>query len=1040
MTVNPSRRALLLGLTASVLATASCGLPRSGPNKNEIFAGSGMRKGDAFIVEVNDHVTRATAVVPALGFTSSFQGAGMLGSDTIRPGDTLGLTIWENVDDGLLAVAGANATQLTEMQVDGSGYIFVPYAGRIKAAGNSPEELRRLITSKLDAQTPDPQVLVTRLAGDGSTVSIMGAINGQGVYTIERPTRTLAAMIARAGGVSIEPEIAKITVKRSGKAGHCAAPRRRDPGGKGHPRLYLAGRHRQSGPRALRDADPFGAGGDRHCGRAANKPCRPDRGLRVPQRTGRNRIRRAGPKRSDREPADGLCAGSDPAQRHIHGTRLHHPRRRYHLCHRGALCAVAKETFGADRLSGHCEHAQQSRRELMTGTVDEDGAGAGSRRLFFYNGGVLMQPRLRAILRAAGWQLRLGRPGPEDSVMVWGRSGYAARGEAVAARTGARLIRLEDAFLRSIRPGRAGDPPLGLLIDPEGVHFDSAQPSRIERILADAPLDDTVVLQRAEDGIARLKALDLSKYNNFDPEAPLPDPGYVLVIDQTRGDASIHHGGATARHFHQMLTVARIENPGAHILIKTHPETQSGLRAGHFGPEHCDARTSLLSHPVSPWRLLEGANAVYTISSLMGYEAILAGHRPRVFGQPFYAGWGLSQDENPVPRRTRRLTPAQIFAVSHILAPTWFDPCRGHICSFEEAVDQLEAEVRAFREDRHGYVAGGMSLWKRPHLRRFFGRHGPLHFADSGARPHLHWASRVTPAVEARARADRQPLIRVEDGFLRSRGLGAELVPPLSLIADRQGIYYDPSRPSDLETLIPAEPPAGGRERAERLLQRIALAGLTKYNLGGDHPDLPEGHRILVPGQVEDDASIRLGTDKICTNLMLLARCRAENPSAVILFKPHPDVEAGLRPGRISEAAALEHADAILHKSDPVTLIDAVDEIWTMTSGLGFEALIRGKPVTTLGAPFYAGWGLTRDLGHVPDRRRARPDLAQFVHAVLIAYPRYSDPVSGLPCPPETVLDRLIHGPLPRPGPFNRLTSKLQGILAGYAWVWRRQR
>ena len=219
MSVTSNRRTLLLGLSAVLLGTASCGLPRPGPNKREIFAGAVMRKGDAFIVSVDDHVARATAVQPALGFSSSFQNAGVVGSDTINPGDTLQLTIWENVDDGLLAQQGTTATQLTEVQVDGAGYIFVPYAGKIKAAGNSPDALRKIITEKLDAQTPDPQVLIARAAGDGATVSVMGSVGGQGVYAIERPTRTLSSMIARAGGVTIKPEITKITVKRGGKQG-----------------------------------------------------------------------------------------------------------------------------------------------------------------------------------------------------------------------------------------------------------------------------------------------------------------------------------------------------------------------------------------------------------------------------------------------------------------------------------------------------------------------------------------------------------------------------------------------------------------------------------------------------------------------------------------------------------------------------------------------------------------------------------------------------------------------------------------------------
>jgi polysaccharide export outer membrane protein len=217
--IMTSRGVRYAALTVLVTALAGCGLPRSGPTKREIFAGSVQRKGDSFVVQVNDRVARATAVVPALGFSSDFVNAGQVGSDTIQPGDTLSLTVWENVDDGLLAAQGVNQTVLTEIQVDGAGNIFVPYAGRIHAAGNSPDAVRRIITEKLDAQTPDPQVQVTRVAGDGQTVSVTGAVGGQGVFAIERPTRTLTSMIARAGGISIKPEIAQVSVIRGGRTG-----------------------------------------------------------------------------------------------------------------------------------------------------------------------------------------------------------------------------------------------------------------------------------------------------------------------------------------------------------------------------------------------------------------------------------------------------------------------------------------------------------------------------------------------------------------------------------------------------------------------------------------------------------------------------------------------------------------------------------------------------------------------------------------------------------------------------------------------------
>ncbi|WP_424975241.1 polysaccharide biosynthesis/export family protein [Dinoroseobacter sp. S124A] len=196
-----SRASMVLVIAGAV---AACGLPRSGPVKNELFDASVTELGDAYIVPVNDAVAQQTVLRDQLGFSSNFLGAGTVSPDAIRPGDTLGLTIWENVVEGLLARGGAAASVIDEVQVDSAGFIFVPYAGRIMAAGNTPEALRGIITRQLETQTPDPQVSVRRIAGDGATVTVVGNVNGQGVYTIERPTRTLSSMIARAGGVNAE--------------------------------------------------------------------------------------------------------------------------------------------------------------------------------------------------------------------------------------------------------------------------------------------------------------------------------------------------------------------------------------------------------------------------------------------------------------------------------------------------------------------------------------------------------------------------------------------------------------------------------------------------------------------------------------------------------------------------------------------------------------------------------------------------------------------------------------------------------------------
>ncbi len=206
-----------LALFTVVFSIAACGLPRSGPKKSEIYSSSVQKSGNAFIVSVNDRVVVATKQAPAIGFDSGFQNVGNVGADTIRAGDILSLTIYENVEDGLLGIAGAPSS-LTELQVDQAGFTFVPYAGRIKASGNTPEGLRDIITQKLDTQTPDPQVIVRRLPGDGSTISIVGS-NMQGVYPIEASTSTLSSMIAKAGGVTTDPENTRVTVIRGSKKG-----------------------------------------------------------------------------------------------------------------------------------------------------------------------------------------------------------------------------------------------------------------------------------------------------------------------------------------------------------------------------------------------------------------------------------------------------------------------------------------------------------------------------------------------------------------------------------------------------------------------------------------------------------------------------------------------------------------------------------------------------------------------------------------------------------------------------------------------------
>lgn len=660
-----------------------------------------------------------------------------------------------------------------------------------------------------------------------------------------------------------------------------------------------------------------------------------------------------------------------------------------------------------------------------------------SRRLYVYNSGFLTQSRVKRILDLAGWSVSLGRPSGDDWVGVWGAAPSAERGLAVAEGRDTPVLRVEDAFLRSLHPGRVErEPPLGLVLDKTGLHFDASQPSDLERLLINDPLDDSALLNSARDLMGRIQRSRLSKYSAYDPDLTVPEPGYVLVIDQVEGDASVlasvPGAGMARARFAEMLYYAQTEHPAARILIRSHPETQAGKRQGHYTQDQAQGRISFVDGAYAPMDLLEGAIAVYTLSSQMGFEAILAGHKPRVFGTPFYAGWGLTEDEHQLIRRQRKLTRAQLFAGAMMRYPVWYDPYHDRLCDLERVIGTLEATQREYLEDRNGWVGRNIRLWKRPHMQAMFGSQNPMRFR--GAHP------TEGAKVMAWGMAAKDGEVCVEDGFIRSQGLGAKLVPPLSLVLDETGIYYDPTRPSRLETLIAQsiDLPDHALARARRIIRRILIEQVTKYATGvPSNPLDMEGKRpvLLVPGQVEDDASVIIGSPEIQTNAALLKRVRDANAEAHILYKPHPDVVAGLRPGLVADAT--QWADEVVTDIPMARLLAQVDAVWTMTSLTGFEALLRDVPVTTLGLPFYAGWGLTTDLCPTPTRRGKVVTLEMLVHAALIDYPRYFDPITKQACPIEVALDRLAAGGVPASKRL-RLLAKAQGVMASYAWLWRR--
>lgn len=665
-----------------------------------------------------------------------------------------------------------------------------------------------------------------------------------------------------------------------------------------------------------------------------------------------------------------------------------------------------------------------------------------NKRIAGFSAGMLFTRSLRRVIRGAGYSISVGwLGGVGDSVAVWGRI-PRSRWVLQQYQNQKTIVTFEDAFIRSISPGLSS-PPLGLNVDKSGVYFDCETASDLENILNFDTLDEPTLLHRARSGRAFLKHYGLSKYNPTPRGgSKLPSTGYTLVVDQVRGDASVTFGRANEKVFNTMLAAAKAENPENQIIIRAHPAALSDDKAGYFSKSDAGGNVSLFADPANPWDVLENAKNVYCVTSQMGFEAILAGHRPHVFGIPFYAGWGLSDDRQVVPRRGRSLTGDQLFAASMLIYPYWHSQARDSGCSFEEATQEFLTRVQEYWHDTGPSVALEFRLWKRASVAGFFGKitfsqsqENAIALCIQKGQSLKVWAGKESSTLADKCEQHKVQLDRVEDGFIRSQGLGAELVPASSLVVDDIGIYYDPSRPSRLEQLISSSvnlPPVL-LDRALKLREKIVSSDVSKYNLKNtsDAKGLPE-NVILVVGQVEDDASILKGAGGIRTNLGLLRAVRKANPDGYIVYKPHPDVVAGLRIGAVRDEEMVGVSDCV----STVITLDQCAELWTMTSLMGFEALLRGVPVTCVGTPFYAGWGLTNDLGTPCERRRANITLDQLVHATLIDYPRYRDPVSGKQCNIELLVDRMAEPLVRQPTPL-KILAKLQGVFASFSVMWR---
>ena len=621
-----------------------------------------------------------------------------------------------------------------------------------------------------------------------------------------------------------------------------------------------------------------------------------------------------------------------------------------------------------------------------------------------------------------------------EVVVGWGHKPTATKARSYAKAKHLPYVALEDGFLRSLDLGVNGAAPVSLTVDPVGVYYDATSPSQIETDIREAQTWLTPeVRDRARRCLDRIVVCDLSKYN----AAPSVARGWleatyptclgkekILLIDQTLGDASVTLGLADESSFRRMAADARAGHPGAAFFVKTHPDVVTGKKAGYLTAIE---GMTVISEPVAPLSFLSEFDAVYAVTSQMGFEALMLAKPVTLYGTPFYAGWGLTQDRGTaVPRRGVARDVVTVFAAAYLKNARYVNPVTGERFELEDAIDFLSDARRANVAHRGTIVCAGIRRWKKPHFRAFLsGTATTLQFiwnfdealatAKSLNARLAVWAAKCTDGDVAKARKAGVPLLRVEDGFIRSIGLGSDYETPYSLVTDSEGIYYDPAGPSDLEAILnrlagnPADY-AWELARAQRLRHFIVSRGITKYNL----PVKPvwlaapaEKRVVLVIGQTDGDASVVRGRGVVQTNTELLQVVRQKRAEAYVVYLEHPDVADGNRPGRVDPAVLKACADEVFTGIPAAALLGSAHEVHVLTSLTGFEALLRGVPVVTYGRPFYAGWGLTEDVLAFP-RRASSLSLDGLVAGTLILYSTYWDWFSGQFCRPEDVCERIL--------------------------------
>ncbi|WP_257935454.1 capsular assembly complex, KDO transferase KpsC (double domain) [Campylobacter lari] len=608
----------------------------------------------------------------------------------------------------------------------------------------------------------------------------------------------------------------------------------------------------------------------------------------------------------------------------------------------------------------------------------------------------------------------------EDVFVGWGRKKSGLKAMELAKKHNTKFLLLEDGFLRSLNLGIENSPSFSIVKDDVGIYYDATTPSKLENILNTYEFSYKE-LKQAKKAIELIKKEKLSKYNNnlcIPKELFSANEERVLIITQVANDASLKFGLADNFSTQDIINDAIKENPNAKIYIKIHPDILSGKKQSDFDVQDLPSKCVVVKENYNPIELLSHFKKVYTKTSGMGFEALMLGCKCVCYGVPFYAGWGLTQDKQACKRRLKKRTLEEVFYATYILYSEYFNPYLNQKSDIFDTIHTLAKYKKIEQANSNTLYFLGFTLWKCWFMKSFFkAKNNKIIFLNSPGelyKANLNpddkifiWGKKYDKALLAKD--FNNAIFLVEDGFLRSVFLGSDLTRPFSLIVDSKGLYVDPSKPSDLEDILQNHIfDESLKQRAKKLITIITQNKFSKYNsLKHEKLNFNTNKKIiLIPAQVEDDASMILGGAGYDT-LKLLQSVRKANENAFIVFKPHPDVLSGNRKGLKDKNIILKYCDEIIENVSIDSAINACDEVHTITSTSGFDGLLRGKKVVVYGMPFYAGWGLTMDLHEIPRRTRVL-SLEELVAGVLILYPRYIHPKSKNLCEVELALDIML--------------------------------